>query len=562
MQIPEADHSEPTPRSSRWPLSDFSHGQAQRPQRFSFRRFYFVSIAILFLWLSADGRLHWDEPSFLYVSQHQDAASVARDEYQPSGIRHFTFARLFHILWVKAVLAVVPPGKAALFAVIASYVLVLLASLLVLMRLTRQILPGREGLAEVMAALALSPLVVHLAGKTMPEAPALLASSVACYALLRAATRTNALRAVLWSATIGFCLLVMVFTKNIMVLMYVAFAICLFVYQPSTVVRSRVAAIFLASGVLSLAAFQAVLSGLNVSLSEYLGLLEVAATEDAPIASFVLHIGLSGVTAFIAPLASFLSPHRKERHFFLTWLAIGTLPLILGLKDIETRYLLPQVGPLAGLFWLSWDGIRTRLPNLVRTRRRAALALCLFLVLLGINAGLPQLVMTHEVEMGQMDKLVRRILESQPEQVVILSPWEYSDFHYLRFVYPALPVYSVFTPELLGDAHTAAGLAKGRARFLEGRVIRNMEELDRISDGGQIPIYYVGFHGAFPIANLLSLARTFLPDRWSRQVEERISATQPLDQMTMSWVWQDQGRPTIKKQFDQGHYSAYRIYLD
>lgn len=76
-----------------------------------------------FLYLAADGRLHWDESSYLYAADYFSVGEILSGEFEPSGPEGQYLPAILHLLLVHGIVSLVGVGTTALSAVIIAYLL-------------------------------------------------------------------------------------------------------------------------------------------------------------------------------------------------------------------------------------------------------------------------------------------------------------------------------------------------------------------------------------------------------------------------------------------------------
>lgn len=418
--------------------------------------------------------------------------------------------------------------------------------------LLQAILGKDENLRLSVGIILLSPIIVYLAFKTLPESLAFFGAISACLGLVRFAwPPAAACRRIAWLLTIAVALVFTVLTKNILVLMYASFAIAVVIFFRHRFDPKRVIVGFVTSGTLSLLLFAAILGLTGISLSQYLSTLTVVVSEKEPLISTLFHCWLEAGILFFALLFAGLSDKRRELGFFITWFLLASLPIVLGLSSIEARYLLPNIPALTGLVWLTLDGVcRFSLPN----RRLKPGAGGIALILLILNCALAQPFMSHEVHTVQLHRLIRRLEAQWDQRVVYLIPCEYSLFYYLRFMYPEKTVFSVHSAQ---RSHKAGpdGLRRRTIRFIADRILADPSKLLAYSHQ---PIVYIGFNNSFPVANVKKLSKMFFPKMLAALISEKLSHMAPLDHLKTSWVWYSP-RLVLDRLDQEGHYQAYQV---
>ncbi len=143
----------------------------------------FVVALVTGLWLAADGRHHWDEPSYLYAGAYLDAGDIIGGRVQPSGIANFTQGRILHALFVKGVMKAAGRRPAGFIAISCS------TSCCSSRASCSSTDPARPAArprpsGEAAAFVAMSPVILYLVFQVLADTEALFAALVATYALL------------------------------------------------------------------------------------------------------------------------------------------------------------------------------------------------------------------------------------------------------------------------------------------------------------------------------------------------------------------------------------------
>ncbi len=456
---------------------------------------------------------------------------------------------------------VVGPGPVAFAIVSGAYVSLLLGTLGLTWGLLRRLLPNLTTLPIAIGVAAFAPVTLYLAFKTLQETPALFFTTLACYALVRATDR----RGWMWTLVIGASLVGVGLTKQTTAIGFVSF-VPVFAAWRGMGVRDgagvpaspggardavRVLGFALAGGILSLILWTIALAAIGVDPRMFLAFAANVAAEREPVASMLLQTALvAGVLYLAVPLA-FLSPRRREATLLLIWLAFCTLPLILLTQSIEVRYLAQNLPPLCGLIALSLEGLRRVLAD------RAGLAAVGVVVMAGVIAATgsaAQLVFPHEVDADDYARLLATLDEEHRDGYAILTPWDYTDFHYLRFMYPGRRVYNVHTRRTQKGTPDTAWTASVQRRWYGERLVATPEALEQTPG----PWVYVGFEQAFPVANLRWIA-SFIPLEAARAaVDRELARMSPRSQVRESWLW-DHPRYLLVPIADSGHYRAYAV---
>lgn len=498
--------------------------------------------------LARDGRLHWDEPGYLYQGAYQSTAELLDAEFQPSGLPSFTLPRIAHLLFVKLVCAAVGPGQAAFDIISGVYLAMLLGSLALTYGILRTLMPGLREAAAGVAVGAFAPVVLYLGFKTLPESPAIFFTTLAVYALLRSLDAAKT-RAAAWLLVVAASLCMVGLLKQTLALGFASFVPLLLAFYGDRFPRPRVIGCTLAAGVGSLVLFGAALVAMGLSLRAFLDSLAGVAGEKEPLASLVMNVGTEGGLLFLAAPLALLSTRRRHAWFMLAWFVLTTLPLLLITASIESRYLVQNVPPLCGLVALSLEGLRVRLAN---RPRLAAAGAALAAMLLLVTGELAQRVSPHEVETDDLHAMLAAIDAEVPDASVLV-PWEYTDFHWLRFIDPQRPIYTVHARrKQTGGGADATWTAEAQRRWYGERFLTPD---DALPTG---PLVYLGFTQTMPIANLRELAGLVPLPSVRAKLDAELAKMSPRSQLHESWLWNDP-RYRLDPMLELGHYRALRV---
>jgi hypothetical protein len=512
----------------------------------------YLLAAVLFFCLAFDGRLHWDEPGYLYVGGYLSIEQILEGQF-PFHVEGFYLSRILHLLLIHTVVKVIGLGIAALAAIVILYLFMLFAFSYFTYLILRELLPQQHGLDVAVVVSMFIPLYLYLAFKTMPEIPGLLLIGIATFGLIRSMKQ----RTVMWLTVTAFSLAGVALMRNLMALLYLSFIVAMVLCKRQQYPPFRLVQHAFISGVSSLIIFYIALRVMGIGLGSYFEIASLLAEKKEPLVSLILHIGLEGGVFFLALPLAFLSSQKKEAIFFAIWLLAATIPLPLLFEHIEARYLAPNLIAFSGLIYLALDGITSRIIAWWQ-RSKLLTASVGWLVLTAIFAfnmvGL--MVMSHEVRVDQFQVVLARLdrLFGNADYA-ILTPWSYTDFHYLRFVYPDRPVYSVYATSSPGNVLTVKKNPNSfEDHYYAGRMIRTLEELEGIPNA---ELVYVGFEENFPVANLRAIACA-VPAISLDTLIEKMSF---LNHLSLSWMW-DHPQLVFSEIVRYGHYVAYDVKID
>lgn len=526
------------------------------------------------LWLALDGDLFWDEPGYLYVGAYVDGPDLLRGTYQPSEIDDFYLPKIMHVLLVKAVVTAVDAGPTALAVIMLTYAMLIGLSLLLMAAVLRRLLPDSRSVAAAVALTALTPVVLYLSFKTLPEAPALFFATLALYALIRSVpdaaavatshTRNRGRSAAGWIALSAAALTAMALNRYNLGALFAFFVVAAAFFPLPAIPRGRLLAhaaiITLLAGVGTAVA----LALLGIEPARFLGanaLLDKKVSVLFRLASTACELG---VLWLVLPMAFLVRRHRQAA-FFVAWFGLATIPMLLMFDHVESRYLITNLLPFAGLLAMVIDNMRLRWRRLVIRRPARTLVTGLLGAGLLLAAHWTALrLMPAEVNIWRMHALLRQIdhalsiqvptptpsqtqTQIQTQDYAILTAWTTTDFYYLRFVYPERPVFNV-SDEPVNIMRSDEDRQAMEDRYFRHRLIRSSRGLAELP-----PLrVYIGYGESFMVAN----ARKALGMLPKVDADQLIPSDQFINHLATSWMWAD---PSIAYTplTDAGHYRAY-----
>ena len=503
--------------------------------------------AVLFLSLAFDGRLHWDEPAYLYIGAFLPFEAIIEGDFQPSGIEGHYLSRLLHVLLIHGLTRVTGPGTAALVLIISIYLALLLASAWLSYLVLVELLPDAVGLGRAVLLSMFTPIYLYLAFKTLPETPAFFLSALAALALLRSLRG----RAPLWLLVSACALAAAAFFRNNMALLWISLAGALLVAPPVPLSRIKLIGHAAAAGGTALVLALASLFLAGIEIDRYLGVGAMLLERDEPFVLAALNFLLEGGVFLLALPLAFLSGHKRQAFFFATWFVLATAPLFTIFDYVESRYLATNLIALAGLIWLAAEALRPHVTDW--WQRRPLPTACSGVVAIFMVASsnaLATAIMAHEVRMDQLDEVIERLDRTERRDYAILVPYVYTDFHYLRFAYPERNVYSV---QSVFEGHRDAEWWRRLEDDYYGkRVIRSVDGLTTLDAN----LVYLGFEENFSVANLRAIT-SFVPVLGR---ERHFRQSRFLNHLTLSWLWQNP-QVILTERFQVGHYQVFDVEL-
>jgi hypothetical protein len=517
------------------------------------RRWAYVPLliaAIAGVWLAADGRLHADEPSYLYAGHYLSAGQVVAGEVQPSGIPGFTQGRILHALIVKGVMAPFDSGESGFKAMILLHFLLTTTGLVLVARILRDLLPDAGTVGTSVALLAMSPIVLFMVLKTLGDNESLLAALVATIALYRGAKAGSMGLAILAAAALAVSAL----SKNQMIIMPAGFWAAMCIAPFSGIDRRRFAIYGASCGAGGLLLTVIALEVLDIGLSGYLSSYGDAFVSSVPLIAKVVNFGTEfGLLWILVPFAA-LSSRRAPLFAFSLWFLFTTIPVILLFPSIEARHLAGNLVATGGLLVLALEAIVKRTATWGRMGSVGkSIAAASGVAILMASNFLVLAISPHRVDLKQLDRMIASLDERYGAgRYAMFTARGYTDFHIIRLLWPAVDVRHAGASAMA--VHAKSGSRDSALDAYMGQrhpdSIEELASLDR-------PLVYMGYQRTFAADNLRTLlnsASRGLGDRLVGRVELVDHMYPPETQ----WLWDD---PNVRlRPVSQiGHYLAFEI---
>ena len=519
-----------------------------------------AAAVLVFLALSLDGRLYWHDVRYLYATAHYGLGELFAGVWNPqygepldagaSGA--FYLVKLTWLALLESIWSIREPHAGGLELAVAISIGSAALSAPALAWVLRRALPDAPRWLATGAAvlLAVSPTLPYLAGKLLAEVVALPLELAAIALALRSATGSGG-RGVLALMAAAAHVAAVCARPNVGILAVAFFAASS--WAPGAALpawtRRRAVAWAAAALTLQLASHAAVFAASGVGWEGFKGYLsEFVASSRSPFVSILGGLAAGGALWPLAALAA-RSPQRSTARFLAAWLLLAGAPTlaVVGLYQVEARYLIAPLAPLAALAALgaAWLVERAR----VRTPALSALAVAVVVV-----DGLALSVLPYEVERRPLDELLSGP-ELRQTNASLLVPWAYSDYHYLVTIEPERAVYFVHVPRHDGQLHAYTPEWRSRiAEWYGDRVLDGADALRGLLRRG--PVYYLawGVHPPLERWSML-LARAELDG-----LSKRVRALGGMEHDDQSWVVDVPGlrRETVRT---AGIYRLERVSL-
>jgi len=517
----------------------------------------------LHLLMAMDGHLYWHDVRYLYATSHYGLSDLLAGEWNPqygsdldgptSGAFYLT--KIVLLVALKGLWQLAPPasGGAAAAAVIS--LLLGIATALLLTRLLAGEAMESPGLPRGAAVLLLvSPTLPWMGGKLVAEALAL-PLALTCLLAARAAIRAEASNRrwlLMTVATLAYLAAISA-RVNISVLVAGFFAAeALATASPGGKRRAwwLSAAAILIQGIWLAALFGAT----GVGWTGFAGYFRDFASGTR--GSLVSVLGLLAAFGTLTPLAlvSLAGPRTRQRRLLLAWLAFTLLPTlaVVSLYQVEARYLVAPLVPLAGLAWLGLVRVAGLLGWMSGTRARRGL----LAVVLATAVVLPNAVCLSVLPYEIDGTALRELMEGQEltsPGATLLVPWAYSDFHYLVTLWPDRTIAFVHRPRRDGRLVVYSEVWRERLRRWYGsRFVDSRDDLEPSLGTG--PVYYLAWGRHPPLERWAErLSRAGLPS-----LSERVLSLAGMSHGDQSWVVQEPDLELVPVS-STGQYTLYRV---
>ncbi len=404
------------------------------------------------LWLSLDGLHYWHDIRFAYAATNFSISEILLGEFHPEqlggGINEqvaggFYLAKVLHLWLLHSIFEVVPPDNGGFNIVVGLFVCLMGVWTYVGYHLWKSIFDSEWLGWLAWICMLIVPVTPYLSGKLLSEVPSLVCITLSLLTLFH--SRSELIRKRLLLGIIsGLCLLLAGLFRLDSVLVYFGFCLSIIWYAESSKERGYVVGnLFMATTIL-LVGYCCLLWIWNVSpeilFAYFKGFTQ--AGQKSVLMSILGVITFGGVV-FLLAISSYFQDRRLSK-FCIAWFVIscGPIMIIAWQYMIEPRYLINGVLPLVGLGALGLDYIIRRIP-LEGILRQVFTAVSILLVL-GLNILFVRL-MPYELDRVSLTKTVNTILQ-QNQRASILIPWTYTDFHFLRMMFPEASIKNVHTP--------------------------------------------------------------------------------------------------------------------
>jgi hypothetical protein len=529
--------------------------------RARFRQLTLLLIALfIYLFLGNDDHHHWHEWRYLYSAANYSIEELRQGTFDPGPppersadeVGAWYWGQLLHESILRTAAETLDKGLRTVTAIQWLYgAWIPLAVLFGFLALRRLRLGVDE--TQVAALTLLSPLAVYLGFKLMAEGPAVFFAAVAIWSFAAGADKHGIPQMLLWTLAAFFTalsFLAMVYMPLLVLSFLVAWSICL--GERSSVER-WLGPLWVGAGSV---VFSLVLAELFYGLSpaDYFNMYGFYRTYVKSIAISLFGVLTAWSALYLLALAAFKSPQKKPRNFFLWWLIASCLPLfVFSGNYLEARFLAVALFPLAGLSVLGLDVIAQNVTKRLTGRAAGTLSWVCILLFVPLVSAISLPFMPFEMNASELRRVVTRVL-AQDSAAAILIPWNYTDFHYLRFAFPDAPIFLVQSP--VDERNHPVPDDKWVRRYLRIYGTAFLPDLKSLKNVDERNMYYVG-HGILPpLRNLKSLATLI----GLHAVAYQIDKMNPKNHLAESWMWNNP-KFLFREEMRDGNYRLYRVRL-
>jgi hypothetical protein len=521
-------------------------------------------VIVSYLLLANSGRHHWHEFRYLYSATFYSTSELMQGVFDPGPapvrtheqVAVWYATELFHIYILKQLVALSGMGLKSYTIIKTLYAMMLVASVGLVWKTLLNLGMSRARSALTAALFLISPLAVYLGFKLMGEVPSLFFSACALALFTSALRRSNFHSQAVLSGIAGLFLALSMLASARMPLLFLGFWAALLLTWATPTMKKSILRAGIISGIVFLVAMPVIFQFLGGSLDIYLEAFGafLGFAKPLPMWMFaIFNLGLFGMTLWLFLPLAWLCPDTRHRRFFLVWLAFSVIPVLVATANfLEPRYLVTALIPFAGLVALGlealWDYLKAC--NWGRSLR-AVIAGVLAVIVIG-GAAVAQPLMPYESDTNRLVQAVESEAP-RPNAAVILVPWNYSDFHFLRFAFPDRPIY------LVQSAATESGEAVDdpvwTARFAATYGDRYLPTANNLpAEFSNRRLLYIGWTVLPSLQNL----HGFVMSLGFTRVAGYVEASRFRNHMNESWLVHD-SRFAMRELSQYGQYQVYEV---
>lgn len=518
-----------------------------------------VFLIIVYVLLANDGRHHWHEFRQLYSATFYSTTELMQGAFDagpapirtPDQVATWYATNLLHIYLLKQLVNLLGLGLQSYLLIKGIYA-VLLATAVGLIGLTLRTLGMSTGRVRLVTGLLLlSPMTIYLGFKFMPEVPSLLFSAFAL--LLVTISYQKPLPGIIPGIMAGIALALSTLAHWQVPFLFLGFWLALLFVWRAKDSQKPIIRINIALWLAFLISMFAGLWFLGGSFRSYFESIVafLAFTKSLPMWLFaIFNLGLAGMGLWLFLPLAWLSPDERSRRFFLVWLILSGVPtLVTSVQFMEPRYLVSGIIPFVGLAALGLEALWSRIQNWQPAGRIIWAAV--FSVIMIAGTIVAQYFLPYETEANQLIQAVHS--EAPPDSTtIVLLPWNYTDFHMLRFVFPDKPIYLVQSAvDQQGRLINDPIWTDKRAEMYGPHYLPDTEALFSLSNHRMI---YIGWTVLPSLQNL----HDFLMMTGLQGLAGQMEGFEFLNHLTQSWLWHDP-QYSLNEMARYGQYQVYEV---
>jgi len=511
-------------------------------------------------WVALDGLHYWHDIRFMYAVNEFSLTELLRgifnphqawtqiDEVSSSG---FYVSKVLHLALLDWLFQAAGPAETGMMLAVAVSLIVVLLCVVTGFLLYSQVLASRELALLCMAGMLLTPVTPYLAGKFLAEITSLLIVIVAITILARSMGMRGPVGSVL-AIFAGLVLVLAGLARLDSLLGPVGFTIAAIAvpyggYTRRAALRSSVTCFltFIAGYLVAIRALGFEYEAL------YSYFLAFTGAGSQPVLMSLVGVATFGGLSYLLALAGLFSDNRRASGFFSVWVLVTGSLVILVTSNymVEPRYLVQVLLPLAGLAGLGLHVIGSRIDFI--KRGGLPVFIVAILVITAANYLLVRL-MPYELDRPALMQAVSDI-RHRDDDARILVPWMYTDFNFLRVIYPDLPIYNVNSPGLNGMDQAIA--KAWEARFTDWYGDRYLAGPGQLSGlMRQAPVYYLGWTVYPPVQQVRNFSKTL---GW-QVLDDKLQQPGLMNHLEQSWVWKS-AELDLRPAGQSGQYQYFRV---
>ena len=505
----------------------------------------FMSIALIgaFLWLAFDGFHHWHEIRFSYAARFFPLEDILAGNFNPEQLGGefdaassggFYITKLLHVAFIKFLFSIVPPHQGGFVLAIWIAMLVVGLSTGLGYYLFRGIFQDKWLAWLAWVCLVIAPIIPYLSGKLLSEVMALVFVTASILLFIQALNRPE--HGWTWLAIAsGGALLLAGLSRLDSILCCIGFVIASALTSTESVRTRHIWKAFGVTFTIFSLGYSAVLYFIQIepySIIKYFEHYSQIGMK-SQIMSYLSILTFAGVV-YLFVCSAFFSENgnaRKNILLFVIWLVISCGPILAITWNymVEPRYLLNGLLPVVGLGAIGLDVLLKRMKNL----RSDLLVWGMGIVIITVVNYFIIHVMPYELDRQSILRAVDEVMEEN-SSAIILVPWTYTDFHFLRIMYPERAIKNVNQLVFEGEEEKMAKDVRAKLRLWYGNsYVESAVQVARMLE--EHSVFYLGWT-YYPPASYVKQLCDFLEFHSISAMIERLQLKNHLGE---SWLWND-----------------------